>query len=280
MKVVKVIGLVLLISFGVFMIVYGEQDDSPGGQGLGLLSAAFGVWRLIKGKYFKTLIGTGLVLIVLVGSFVVSKSRTFQFFGEIIPRVDANEKIVALTFDDAPSEYVTEVLNILKEKNVKATFYAVGENLEKYPEEAKAIIASGNELGNHSYSHQRMVLKTPGYVAQEIEKTNELIRAAGYKEEITFRPPNGKKFLVLPWYLRKHDIKTIMWDVEPDTYYSGDTHKIIDYTINKVQPGSIILIHPLCATACAADREALPIIIDKLVVEGYRFVTIGEMLVH
>lgn len=212
------------------------------------------------------------------GGFQISKSRTFQFFGGLTSRVETDEKIVALTFDDAPSSYTAEVLKILAERNIKGTFYAVGQSLEKFPEEGKQIVAPGHELGNHSYSHQRFLLKTKRFVQDEIEKTNELIRKTGYAGEITFRPPYGKKLFSLPWYLHKHDIKTIMWDVEPDTYHPGDAEAMTEYTLANTKPGSIILLHPFCDVDCAADREALPKIIDELKTQGFTFVTISELL--
>lgn len=219
--------------------------------------------------------------IVLLSGFLlfqISKSRTFQFFGEIISRVNTDQKVIALTFDDAPNSKTQEILNILKEKQVKATFYEVGKAIEQYPEEAKSIVEAGMEIGNHSYSHKRMVLKSPSFIHTEVQNTNTLIRSSGYKGEITFRPPNGKKLFGLPWYLRQHNIKTVMWDVEPDTYVAGNSDAIIKYTLSHVRPGSIILIHPFCENECVADREALPKIIDKLQSQGYRFVTISELL--
>jgi chitin deacetylase len=134
-----------------------------------------------------------LLLVFLLSVFFLhrlSKSTTFQFFGEIINRVDTNQKVVALTLDDAPKEYSSdEVLKILAEKNIKATFYVTGKSMEKYPEETKRIVENGHELGNHSFSHERFFFKTQSYIQDEIEKTNQLIRGAGYVGEITFRPP-------------------------------------------------------------------------------------------
>lgn len=221
-----------------------------------------------------------LVLLVVMskGLFEVSKMRNFQFFGELVSRVETTEKVVALTFDDGPSENIEEILKVLDEKKAPATFYVMGANMEKYPEQAKELVEKGHELGNHSYSHQRFLGKSQEFIAEEIESTNQLIRDAGYTGEITFRPPNGKKLFGLPWYLSKHHIKTIMWDVEPDTYYQGNAEAIVMYTLKTVQPGSIILMHPFCGEACLADRQALPEIIDELKQQGYTFVTIQQLL--
>ena len=221
-----------------------------------------------------------LSALILAGYFLwqISKSRTFQFFGGLVNRVDTNEKIVALTFDDGPSENTEEVLNILAGKNIKATFYVIGQSMEEYPNQAKKIVEQGHELGSHSYSHQQMIFKTQSSIQSEIEMTDQLIRQAGYAGEITFRPPFGKKFLGLPWYLSRHNIKTIMWDVEPDTYYQGNAELIAEYTLDAVKPGSIILLHPSCNGVCSSDREALPKIIDGLIARGYRFVTVSQLL--
>ena len=104
------------------------------------------------------------------------------------------------------------------------------------------IVAAGHEIGNHSFSHRRMVLVSPGFVKSEIEKTDDLIKKAGYAKEITFRPPYSKKLFVLPWYLSENSRKTVTCDVEPETYaeMSGD---IIKHTLENTGNGSIILLH-------------------------------------
>ena len=220
-----------------------------------------------------------LLTLIVVGYifFLLSNSRTFQFFGGLINRVNTDKKVVALTFDDAPSSQTEEVLSILKEKEVKATFYEIGKAIEQYPTEAKSISDAGMEVGNHSYSHSRFLLKSQSFIDSEIQKTNQLIRDSGYQGEITFRPPYGKKLFGLPWYLHNHNIKTIMWDVEPDTYVSGNVDLIVNYTLENAKPGSIILLHPFC-DSCASDREAIGKIIDGLEKKGYKFVTVSELI--
>jgi len=233
-------------------------------------------------KYIRyILLCFGIVCIFLIlayGILQLSKSRTFQFFGGLVSSVDTDKKIVALTFDDAPSPYSNEVVKILAKKNVKATFYVTGRNLEQFPQEGKNIVEAGNELGNHSYSHERFLFKSLSYIDTEIQKTNTLIRNSGYLVNITFRPPYGKKLLALPWYLKQYEMKTVMCDVEPDTYVAGNTEKIIQYTLEHTKPGSIILLHPFCEKECIADREALPKVIDGLLEQGYTFVTVSELL--
>ncbi len=212
----------------------------------------------------------------------LSNSRSFQLFGGLTDRVQTNEKVAALTFDDAPSPHVSAVLSTLQAKQVKATFYEIGRAIEEYPDEARAIVDAGMEVGNHSYSHQRFLFQSQAFIDVEIQKTSTLIRDTGYRGEITFRPPNGKKLIGLPWYLAQHDIKTITWDVEPETYASdlsadAKTEFLVRYTLEHTRPGSIILLHPFC-DSCASARQALPEIIDRLAANGYRFATVSELL--
>ncbi len=218
--------------------------------------------------------------VVLYGLLQVSKSRSFQLFGELVDRVDTSERVVALTFDDAPTAATAEVLDTLARYGVKGTFYALGSELERAPDLGRRIVAEGHELGNHTFSHRRMVgtNETPGFVRSELDRTDALIRAAGYDGPITFRPPYGKKLLVLPWELARRGVTTVTWDVEPDTFHAGDAGGIERYTLERVRPGSIVLLHPFCADSCRADREALPRIIERLRADGYRFVTVRELL--
>lgn len=234
--------------------------------------------------YKKEIIFLTLILLSSYALFQLSKSRTFQFFGGLIDHVNTEEKVVALTFDDAPTAYTQTVLDTLSVKNVKATFFMIGSELEKFPQLSKEIYIAGHDLSNHSYSHDRMLFKSQSFIDDEIQKTNKLIRDTGYNGEIFFRPPNGKKLFGLPWYLHTHNIKTIMWNVEPDTYIGEAknseltaTDFIVNYTIDHTKPGSIILLHPFCES-CSSDREAIPKIIDGLQAKGFQFVTVSTLL--
>lgn len=123
-----------------------------------------------------------VVLLVLpvgaVGLLHLMNSRTFQFFGGLTSRVDTASKVVALTFDDGPDPAgVHPVLDLLTKRGVRATFYLIGQELERHPELGVDIAARGHEIGNHTYSHRRMVFVTSSQVTEEIERTDALIRA-------------------------------------------------------------------------------------------------------
>jgi peptidoglycan/xylan/chitin deacetylase (PgdA/CDA1 family) len=221
-----------------------------------------------------------LLLVGPMALWQIGKSRTFQFFGVIVPRINTTEKIVALTLDDGPTVNGTsEILKVLDEMQVKATFFLIGSELEQNLAEGRQIVAAGHEVGNHSYSHTRMLLVSPSFVREEVEKTDRLIRAAGYNKEIHFRPPYCKKLFTLPWYLSQTGRKTITWDVEPDSNpkIAADAKKIIEETRASVRPGSIILLHAMYPNR-QPSLQAIRGIIETLKQDGYHFTTVTELL--
>ena len=222
---------------------------------------------------------SGLVILIiflaLLGSYKLMNSRSFQLFGGLTQQVETDQKLVALTFDDGPTENVNDILPLLDKYDVKATFFLIGQDIEKYQEEAKKIAEAGHQVGNHTYSHNRMIFKSPSYIKEEIEKTDELIREAGYEGEIDFRPPNSKKLVGLPHYLYKQKIDTITMNIEPDTFYT-ETEDRIQYVKEQIIPGSIILMHPMYEDSDKVLAE-IEGIIQSLKDEGYRFVTVNEL---
>ena len=225
-----------------------------------------------------------LVLAVLAGALLglhaFSKSRTTQLFGTIIARVETEKSVVALTFDDGPSARFTEsVLTTLRERGVKATFFLTGKETEENLPQARMIVGAGHQLGNHSYAHSNMMLMGPARIREEIERTDVAIRAAGYGGEIMFRPPYGKKLVALPWYLSRHERKTIMWDVEPESFpdVAGDTAAFAKHVIVQTKNGSIIIMHVMYRSR-EISRQALPLIIDGLRQRGFEFVTVSQLL--
>ena len=231
----------------------------------------------------RTLIAVAVAVFLLI-TFVclrqISDSRTFQFFGVLVQRVNTAEKVVALTFDDGPTAAGTDqILTILAEENVKATFFVIGAELEKDLSQGKKIVAAGHELGNHSYSHSRMILVTPSFVKHEIETTDRLIRDAGYQGQILFRPPYGKKLVALPYYLSKTDRKSITWDVEPESYpdIGADADKIVTHVLSNTRPGSIVLLHVMYPNR-RESMKAVKQIIQGLKAQGYSFKTTSELI--
>ncbi|MEV0249319.1 polysaccharide deacetylase family protein [Nocardia sp. NPDC050712] len=227
----------------------------------------------------KLLVGSALTLVVLVllavGGYYLMNSRTFQLTGRLVHRVDTEAKVVALTLDDGPTARTPEVLRVLAEAGIQATFYLNGRDLAQQPEAGRAIVRAGHEIGNHTYSHRRMVLVAPDTVRAEVERTDDEIAKTGYQGPITFRPPYGKKLWGLPKYLADHDRATVMWDVEPDSGKVATTDAIVAETLAEVRPGSIVLLHVMNGGNSLA---AIPRIVAELRARGYEFVTVSKLI--
>lgn len=223
-------------------------------------------------------IGVLVVLGGVVGLWQLSKARSFQVFGELYHRVETPERVVALTFDDGPSPANTPaVLEVLARHQVKATFFMVGRNIEIHRELAARVLAEGHQLGNHSTSHERLVFVSPSSVRQEIFRTEALLQEVGVRGEIPFRAPFGKKLFVLPWVLASLGRKHITFDVVPDDHATQDAALITSRVLEATRPGSIILLHDGWAHK-PGTIEATGRIIESLKAQGYRFVTVAELL--
>ena len=221
-----------------------------------------------------------LLAVLFFAIWQLSSSVKFQLFGELIHKVDTEQKLVALTFDDGPTpHYTAGVLQLLELYQVKATFFVTGAETQRYMTQAKQIVAAGHQLGNHSWSHQRMVFMSLDEINREIEGTDQQIRAAGYQGDILFRPPYGKKLVLLPWYLAKTDRTSIMWDIAPETFdeETEDPQTMAAQVLEQVQPGSIVLLHLMYKNR-EASRAALPIIIKGLKAKGYAMVRLSDLL--
>lgn len=232
----------------------------------------------MKIKLYAFFIIAGLFVVVSLVLWQVSKARSFQALGHLVDRVETEKKLVALTFDDGPTAEVTRpLLDMLEKEQVRATFFVTGAELEKNMDRGIRIVAAGHQLGNHSYSHTRMIFVTPSFVKDEIERTDALIREAGWQDEIHFRPPYGKKLFVLPYYLSNTGRTTVTWDVEPDSETQSSAGEIAEKAVAEVRPGSIILLHVMYQNRVESFK-AVPAIINRLKEQGYEFVTVSELL--
>ena len=215
-----------------------------------------------------------------VGLRQLARARTVQLFGRLVPRIDTRAPVVALTFDDGPTAgRIDEIIDALAARRIHATFFVNGVELAAMPEAGRRLVAAGHELGNHTYSHARMVFRSPGFIRDEIERTDSLIRASGQPGEIYFRPPFCYKLVGLPWFLARNGRTSVTWDVEPDSYpdVAASAPGIVGHVLERVRPGSIILLH-IWHDSRHTSRAAVPMIVEALTLKGFRFVTISELL--
>ena len=224
-----------------------------------------------------SLVGSfGLLLCVLLAVALneISKSTCFTLVGDVVCRVKTDQKLVALTFDDGPTELgVNAVLPILKRYDAKGTFFLVGASPDLMS--VRRIVAEGHEVGNHSLTHKRMVGRSMSFYDDEIRRTNAALRAAGAPQPTLFRPPFGKKLVGLPLAVRRNGHRMVMWDSgdPPDR----DPNVYAEKVLAEVQPGSITLFHPMFQSR-ETERRALPLILEGLRKRGYRMVTVSELI--
>lgn len=219
-------------------------------------------------------------VLLLIGTWRLSRSRSLQLVGELVTHVETDSMVVALTFDDGPSPTGTRpILDMADSLGFRGTFFVTGAELSRDIELGRLIVERGHELGNHTFTHSRMVFRSPAFVRNEVESTDSLIREAGERDPIFFRPPYASRLLTLPLYLARHDRPLVLWDVEPDSYpeIAEEADRITEYVLDRVRPGSIILLHVMYPSR-ETSLAAVPGIVSGLRERGYRLVTLGELM--
>ncbi len=203
-------------------------------------------------------------------------------FGENIVRLNTNQRVVALTFDDGPSPpYTDRLLDVLAKHNVKATFFMIGNRVQQYPETVRRVIAEGHQVGNHSYSHPVLGFLPAASVRREIERTDALLRQIGVKGEIVFRAPVLTRFLPVAWVLARQRRAHVSCNVWSWDWTTQNPDRITKTVLKKVKPGSIIVLHDGKGVYGNAKRlgtvEATDRIITALKREGYTFVRVSDV---
>ncbi len=189
-------------------------------------------------------------------------------------KVDGRQ--VALTFDDGPHATLTpRLLDILKERNVKATFFLVGTNVEAHPDIVKRIVTEGHEVASHSLTHPNLGKMAEGSVTEQLERTHRAIKAACGVDVVSFRPPYGS-FTVTQraWAASRFGYRTILWDVDPLDWKVRDSAKVEAEILRGTTPGSIVLMHDIHKTTV----DAVPSVIKGLAEKGLEFVTVSALV--
>lgn len=181
---------------------------------------------------------------------------------------------VALTFDDGPREHgIQELLTILNQEKAGGTFFLVGKFAERYADITKLIAEQGQEIENHSYTHPKLYQLWVEKIVKETFRCNEVIERLGIKRPRFMRPPGGKFNIKVLNAMRRMDMKLGLWIVNSADYTGKTADRIAEDVIRRVSPGSIVLMH----SGVPNTVSALPVIIQKLREQGYRFVKMEEL---
>ncbi len=189
--------------------------------------------------------------------------------------VQRDQKVVSLSFDAAwGNEDTQQLIDILGKFNVKATFFVVGEWVDKYPESVKALADAGHEIMNHSNDHAHFNSLSAEEIAADISACNDKIEAITGIRPTLFRPPYGEYDDHVISTVRGMGMEPIQWDVDSLDWKELSAPEITQRVTSKVQPGSIVLFH----NAALHTPEALPGIIESLIQKGYSFLPISQIL--
>jgi peptidoglycan-N-acetylglucosamine deacetylase len=191
--------------------------------------------------------------------------------------VDVPDKRIALTFDSAwGDEYTQDILEVLKRYNIKATFFLTGAWVDKYPDAVKQIYDDGHEIGNHSTTHVKMTKISKDSIISELKVTESKIYSITRKRTTLFRAPFGEYNNRMINTARGVGYNIIQWDIDSLDWKGLNEQDICSRVITKVGKGSIILFH----NNMENTYKALPGVIEKLRKDGYKFITVSELLLN
>lgn len=228
-----------------------------------------------------TLIKTGSAVlalaVVLIAAISAPKADTASTQKKKLPIycTQQQEKIASVSFDAAwGNEDTQQLIDILGKYNVKATFFVVGEWVDKYPESVKALADAGHEIMNHSDTHPHMPQLSRNDMIKQLNSCNEKIEKITGKRPILFRAPYGDYDNTMLETVQSIGMYTIQWDVDSLDWKDYSAADIKQRVLTRVKPGSIVLFH----NAAKNTPEALPAILESLISDGYKLIPISEQI--
>ncbi len=191
-------------------------------------------------------------------------------------QVDVDGTYIAITFDDGPHATLTpQLLDMLKERGIHATFFVVGQNAAEYPEILKRMAAEGHEIGNHSWSHPALTRLGAEAVKSQLDRTNNAVAKATGRAPVVMRPPYGATSAKLNRrFDEDYGLKVILWSVDPLDWRYRNASRVTQQILSQTGPGGIILAHDIHASTVAA----MPATFDGLLAKGFKFVTVSQLL--
>lgn len=224
-----------------------------------------------------------LFLLMVILLLNITKSMTKEEEKEEqqqVVQADAGNEVIekdveiAFTFDDGPHPVWTEkLLDGLKERGIRATFFVIGQSAEEHPELIQRMLEEGNQVGNHTYSHVQLTACKTDQALEEIQKTQEVIYDATGFQPRYIRPPFGSWNEVLQ---DKTNLQSVLWDVDPYDWKVQNTDIIVQRILEQTEDGSIILLHDVYEESVEAALKVADIFLER----GYRFCTVDEIMIE
>lgn len=190
--------------------------------------------------------------------------------------IQTDKPVLAITFDDGPHPVNTpKLLEILSQRNIKATFFLVGQNVKQYPDLVRRILAEGHEIGNHTWTHASLSSISDDAVRKELKRSDDaLFEIAGYRPHL-MRPPYGAINTRLKNLIySEFGYPCILWSVDPQDWRRPGVSVVVNRLVSGARPGAILLTHDIHAPTIVAVPQAL----DQLLAKGYQFVTVSQLM--
>ncbi|HWB03435.1 MAG TPA: polysaccharide deacetylase family protein [Verrucomicrobiales bacterium] len=190
--------------------------------------------------------------------------------------VPAQGQFIAMTFDDGPVPANTpRLLDMLKSRGIRATFFVVGRNAQAYPNIIRRIIADGHEIANHTWTHPWLSKMSDAGVRSELQRSHDALFSLTGIAPRMYRPPYGAiSARQKQWIMSEFGYPTILWSVDPEDWRTRSASMTHNRIVSQTRPGAIILVHDIHASSI----DAMPSTLDDLLAKGFRFVTVSQLI--
>lgn len=188
--------------------------------------------------------------------------------------IDPSKPMIALTFDDGPGNYTTQIVDILRQYDVRATFFMVGNRVANYEDAVRAVVAQGSEIGTHTWAHKDLTGISPDAIESQLRRGMDIIEQATGQKVTTMRPPYGASNKDVRDVSRTLGLTIVTWNVDTEDWKTNNADATYNAIMRHVKDGSIILCHEIKSSTAQVMHRVIPDLIDK----GYQLLTVSELL--
>ena len=188
--------------------------------------------------------------------------------------IDASKPMIALSFDDGPSQYTWDIVHTLQAHNARATFFVLGDRVATHQAAIEYTMANHNEIASHSFSHANLVKLTDAQVIEQVRSVDVVLQQQHGCTPALYRVPYGSKDERVMDILKNEGKPVIGWSVDPYDWKVRDKDTVVNHVLSRVKDGDIILMHDIYEPTAQAVAELVPALLER----GYQIVTVSELL--